>query len=92
LVAVGAGASAAHGGAAFGDNAIATGTNAMAVGLGASAFANSAAFGAGATAGREVADTGIRVNCVAPGPIDTDMIRGVSSEGWHVQQESNLPG
>lgn len=25
--------------------------------------------------GREVAETGIRVNCVAPGPIDTDMIR-----------------
>ena len=25
--------------------------------------------------GRELADTNIRVNCVAPGPIDTDMIR-----------------
>lgn len=27
--------------------------------------------------GREVADTGIRVNCVAPGPIDTVMIHGL---------------
>jgi hypothetical protein len=48
---VGAAASAANGGAAFGDGAIATGTNATAVGPGASAtFANSSAFGAGATA------------------------------------------
>ena len=30
--------------------------------------------------GREVADTGIRVNCVAPGPIDTDMIHGLGEE------------
>jgi YadA head domain repeat (2 copies)/YadA-like membrane anchor domain len=50
-VAVGAGASAANGGAAFGDGAVATGTNATAVGPGASAtFANSSAFGNGATA------------------------------------------
>ena len=27
--------------------------------------------------GREIADTNIRVNCVAPGPIDTDMIRNL---------------
>ena len=26
---------------------------------------------------REVCDTNIRVNCVAPGPIDTDLIRGL---------------
>lgn len=30
--------------------------------------------------GREIADTNIRVNCVAPGPIDTDMIRDLGSE------------
>jgi len=29
---------------------------------------------------REVADTGIRINCVAPGPIDTDMIRDLGPE------------
>jgi NAD(P)-dependent dehydrogenase (short-subunit alcohol dehydrogenase family) len=30
--------------------------------------------------GREVANTNIRVNCVAPGPIDTDMIHGLGVE------------
>jgi 2-dehydro-3-deoxy-L-rhamnonate dehydrogenase (NAD+) len=30
--------------------------------------------------GREIADTNIRVNCVAPGPIDTDMIRDLGPE------------
>ena len=30
--------------------------------------------------GREIADTNIRVNCVAPGPIDTDMIRGLGPD------------
>jgi hypothetical protein len=50
-IAVGAAASAANGGAAFGDGAVATGTNATAIGPGASAtFANSSALGAGATA------------------------------------------
>lgn len=29
---------------------------------------------------REVSDFGITVNCVAPGPIDTDLLRGVSDE------------
>jgi hypothetical protein len=48
---MGAGASAANGGAAFGDGAVATGCNATAIGTGASAmFANSSAFGAGASA------------------------------------------
>jgi hypothetical protein len=48
---VGAAATAANGGAAFGDGATATGLNATAVGPGASAtFANSTAVGAGATA------------------------------------------
>ena len=30
--------------------------------------------------GREIADTGILVNCVASGPIDTDMIRDLGPE------------
>jgi 3-oxoacyl-[acyl-carrier protein] reductase len=30
--------------------------------------------------GREIVDCGIFVNCVAPGPIDTDMIRGLGEE------------
>jgi 2-dehydro-3-deoxy-L-rhamnonate dehydrogenase (NAD+) len=30
--------------------------------------------------GREIAGTNIRVNCVAPGPVDTDMIRGLGAE------------
>lgn len=30
--------------------------------------------------GREIADSGIVVNCVAPGPIDTDMIRSLGAE------------
>lgn len=29
---------------------------------------------------REMADFGITVNCIAPGPIDTDLLRGVSQE------------
>jgi len=50
-IAVGNNASAANGGAAFGDNSTATGTNATAIGPGSSAtFANSTAIGNGATA------------------------------------------
>lgn len=32
------------------------------------------------TFAREVADFGIRVNCIAPGPIRTDLLRGVSDQ------------
>lgn len=32
------------------------------------------------TFAREIADFGITVNCVAPGPIDTSMLKGVSQE------------
>ena len=32
------------------------------------------------TLARELADFGIRVNCIAPGPIATDLLRGVSDE------------
>jgi hypothetical protein len=50
-IAIGTAASAANGGAAFGDGAVATGLNATAIGPGASAtFANSSAIGAGASA------------------------------------------
>jgi NAD(P)-dependent dehydrogenase (short-subunit alcohol dehydrogenase family) len=31
---------------------------------------------------REVCDTNIRVNCVAPGPIDTGLIRGWARRRW----------
>jgi NAD(P)-dependent dehydrogenase (short-subunit alcohol dehydrogenase family) len=31
---------------------------------------------------REVCDTNIRVNCVAPGPIDADLIRGLARQWW----------
>jgi 3-oxoacyl-[acyl-carrier protein] reductase len=30
--------------------------------------------------GRELVDQGILVNCIAPGPIDTDMIRGLGPD------------
>jgi len=30
--------------------------------------------------GRELADTEVRVNCIAPGPIDTDLIRALGPE------------
>ena len=29
---------------------------------------------------REAADFNVRVNCIAPGPINTDLLKGVSSE------------
>jgi NAD(P)-dependent dehydrogenase (short-subunit alcohol dehydrogenase family) len=32
---------------------------------------------------REVCNTDIRINCVAPGPIDTDLIRGLGDEAVH---------
>lgn len=32
---------------------------------------------------REMADFGIRVNCIAPGPIDTALLRGITSDQIH---------
>ena len=58
-------------------------TIAVALGLkGESVYAASKAGVEGFTRAfaREMADFGITVNCIAPGPIDTDLIRGVSGE------------
>jgi 3-oxoacyl-[acyl-carrier protein] reductase len=58
-------------------------TIAVALGLkGESIYAASKAGVEGFTRAfaREMADFGITVNCIAPGPIDTDLLRGVSRE------------
>ena len=58
-------------------------TIAVALGLkGESIYAASKAGVEGFTRSfaREMADFGITVNCIAPGPIDTDLIRGVSED------------
>ncbi len=58
-------------------------TIAVALGLkGESVYAASKAGVEGFTRAfaREMADFGITVNCIAPGPIDTDLLRGVSQE------------
>jgi autotransporter adhesin len=80
-VAVGVGASAANGGAAFGDGATATGVNATALGPGAQAtFANSVALGSGsvATAANTVSvgapGAERRITHVAPGIAPTDAV------------------
>lgn len=39
---------------------------------------------------REVSDRGITANCIAPGPIETDMIDEISAE-WKVLKRSELP-
>jgi 3-oxoacyl-[acyl-carrier protein] reductase len=57
-------------------------TIAVAIGLkGESIYAASKAGveGFSRSFAREVADFGLRVNCIAPGPIDTDLLSGVSS-------------
>ncbi len=57
-------------------------TIAVAIGLkGESIYAASKAGveGFSRSFAREVADFGLRVNCIAPGPIDTDLLNGVSA-------------
>jgi 3-oxoacyl-[acyl-carrier protein] reductase len=39
---------------------------------------------------REVSGRGVTANCIAPGPIETDMIDGIS-EAWKVRKRSELP-
>lgn len=39
---------------------------------------------------REVGGRGVTVNCVAPGPIDTDMVAGIS-ENWKADKRAELP-
>ena len=39
---------------------------------------------------REVGDRGITANCIAPGPIETDMVDGIS-EAWKRQKRAELP-
>lgn len=58
-------------------------TIAVAIGLkGESIYAASKAGveGFSRSFAREVADFGLRVNCIAPGPIDTDLLSGVSEK------------
>jgi len=58
-------------------------TIAVAIGLkGESIYAASKAGveGFSRSFAREVSDFGLRVNCIAPGPIDTDLLNGVSDE------------
>jgi len=39
---------------------------------------------------REMADFGIRVNCIAPGPIDTDLLKGVTKQQIHKITEQQI--
>lgn len=39
---------------------------------------------------REVGDRGVTANCIAPGPIETDMVDGIS-EAWKQQKRAELP-
>jgi 3-oxoacyl-[acyl-carrier protein] reductase len=39
---------------------------------------------------REVSDRGVTVNSIAPGPIETDMVVGISEE-WKQQKKAELP-
>lgn len=39
---------------------------------------------------REVGSRGVTVNCIAPGPIETDMVAGIS-ESWKQQKRAELP-